>query len=787
MSLNQFQFAPGARIKWQGIVYEVRRVTGGKVNLEELSTEAFVTVELCTITEALFSGQLEFITPTSHTLNAPSDPPGASTPSQKRAGRSLEDYPPEGVAIARRRLWVIQPLLEGERDFGAVLQRICQVRDEMKVEAAEEFKERYLEDVDVSDTHSRSTKATCNTAGTLGTLATQGTTCNKDEVDRTEDTLEGRQRRMAMHWYVKGAAERKLQSSLSLTTVYRWINAYQKAGGDLRALIPSTHKRGGPGKPRLPSQVNNIVEATIKEKYVRREKATVDAVVNEVAIRIEEANAYLRPGEKLSMPSRRTIARRVSAFSTGESAALYAVKHGKVAAKREYSQYGQTTYPAMPLERVEIDHTKTDLMVVDDKDNLPLGRLTLTYALDVATRYPLGCYLGFEPPSYYSVMECLYHAISPKTSIRERYGTEHDWLAYGVPQTLVVDNGREFVGRDLKDACEQHGIELLYLPVRTPHFKAGVERQLGSLNTMLWHQLPGTTFSNPSKRGDYNSAKQACITLNDIDLIWHKFLLDYYAERFHAGLGGVPARRLEAAFEQGFIPRLPRSLDDLKITLGRVDFRVVHHYGIEFEGLRYNSPDIALLRTRLRGQKVKIKYHPGDLSRLWVYDPFEEMYLELPALDGEYTDGLSLWKHRVIKRFALEHEEKADMVALGRARRAIQSIVDRSRNHSRGYKRAGNGGNRGKSGTGTRSKAARWETGGKPIGQLSAGADRSPQRAGGDAAELPRDGTAPQRLPSGADTGESLDGIAVEETVNADGWELEYEALPKSKRDLPKG
>ena len=170
MSLNQFQFAPGARIKWQGIVYEVRRVTVGKVNLEELSTEAFITVEVCTLTEALFSGQLEFITPTSHTLNAPCDSLEASTSSQRRARRTLEDYPPEGVAIAGRRLWVIQPLLEGERDFGAVLQRICQVRDEMKVEAAEEFKERYLEGVDVSD--ARSTKAAYDTTETLDTLAT---------------------------------------------------------------------------------------------------------------------------------------------------------------------------------------------------------------------------------------------------------------------------------------------------------------------------------------------------------------------------------------------------------------------------------------------------------------------------------------------------------------------------------------------------------------------------------------------------------------------------------------
>ena len=136
--------------------------------------------------------------------------------------------------------------------------------------------------------------------------------------------------------------------------------------------------------------------------------------------------------------------------------------------------------------------------MIDDRDNLPLGRLTLTHCLDTATRYPLGYYLGFEPPSYLTVMECLHHAIRPKDDVRKQYGTEHEWLAYGIPATLVIDNGKEFIGRDLEDACLLLGIVLQYTPVRTPQFKAGVERMFGSLNTMFFHALPGTTFSNPA-------------------------------------------------------------------------------------------------------------------------------------------------------------------------------------------------------------------------------------------------------------------------------------------------
>jgi putative transposase len=244
------------------------------------------------------------------------------------------------------------------------------------------------------------------------------------------------------------------------------------------------------------------------------------------------------------------------------------------------------------LERVEIDHTRSDLIVIDDRDHLPLGRLTLTYCLDMATRYPQGYYLGFEPPSYLAVMECLYHAIHPKDNVREKYGTEHDWPVYGIPATLVVDNAREFIGRDLQDACLLLGTVLQQTPVQTPEFRAGVERMFRSLNTMCFHGLPGTTFSNPRERGDYDSAQQACVYLSDVDRILNIFIVDIYAERFHRGLNGIPARRWEALTQHGFAPGLPPNAEELSILLGRTTERVIHHYGIEFVSLRYNCDEL---------------------------------------------------------------------------------------------------------------------------------------------------------------------------------------------------
>lgn len=484
---------------------------------------------------------------------------------------------------------------------------------------------------------------------------------------------------------------KKLANAVSRASAYRWLKTYRSSSNDLRALIPELSKRGGTGKTRLKAEVNALVQSILQDNCLRPEKISIDDLLCLIAAQIAEENQLRPDSEKLSMPSRATIVRRIDGLDIKEH---FAAKHGRRAARREFSQADQMNYPSSPYERVEIDHTSCDILVIDERDNLPLGRPTLTYCLDLATRYPLGYYLGFEPPSYFTVMECLYHAICPKGDIRKQYATEHAWLAHGVPSTLVVDNGKEFIGQDLSDACELLGIVLQQCPVATPEFKAGVERHFRTLNSGVFHTLPGTTFSNIVERGEYNSARQACISLNELEKALTIFLVDIYAERRHRGLKGVPARRWEQAMDGFFMPRLPPGRDELSILLGRVEWRTLHPYGVEFECLRYNAPDLGLLRARLRGQKVKLKYHPGDLGHIYVFDPFEKIYLEVPALNQEYATGLSFWKHRLIRRAAMQETDQVDLAALGRARLKIQEIVEAARSRKR---------------TTTRQKVARWD------------------------------------------------------------------------------
>jgi len=119
--------------------------------------------------------------------------------------------------------------------------------------------------------------------------------------------------------------------------------------------------------------------------------------------------------------------------------------------------------------------------------------------------------------------------------------------------------------------------------------------------------------------------------------------------------------------------------------------RVLFHYGIELEGLKYNSSELGELRRRLgRSAKVEITFDPGNLGQIHVLDPLKQTYICVPALDQAYAKGLSLWQNRVIRRYAQHQlQGRTDIVALAQAKAEIRALIDRdfSRKSTRGRKR----------------------------------------------------------------------------------------------------
>jgi hypothetical protein len=122
--------------------------------------------------------------------------------------------------------------------------------------------------------------------------------------------------------------------------------------------------------------------------------------------------------------------------------------------------------------------------------------------------------------------------------------------------------------------------------------------------------------------------------------------------------------------------------------------------------LYYNDSCLSSLRgSKKKGEKFKVKYDPTNISLIHVYDNKNNQYLPIPAVDQDYTNGLTLWQHKVIKREARANvEDYVDIVDLCLAKDRIQKMVDEGFNA--------------KSKSSSNVKAALWETLGKAQGRL---------------------------------------------------------------------
>jgi putative transposase len=493
-------------------------------------------------------------------------------------------------------------------------------------------------------------------------------------------------------------AHQKEPLDLTPRTVSRWLRRYQTSHQDIRSLVPSYHLRG-PHQGSLHPFLETLLQQAIQETYLTNVRAPVTHVITSFKKLIITENTKRSPEEQLPTPGNMTVYRYLQRMDAEE---VESARFGSAHGRRSHHQSEQGPLPTRPNQRAEFDFAQLDLLVVDPVDRLPIGRPTLAAIRDKYTGYPLGIFVSFDPPSYRLVMECLLYAILPKNHVQSLFQTQHAYLAFGVPEVLVVDNAIE-LDRDLELACLQLGIELSHMPIRKPWFKGSVERWFRTLNTDLIHVIPGTTFSHFLERGEYDSQKHACITLDRLWELLHLWIVDVYTQEVRKGVGGhpqgkgLPAHLWQRALDEQFVPRVPPSRNDLLVLLTRTTTRKVHHYGIEFENLLYQSHDLAPLRSKLAQAKhylashseiarekqdaikagiVSIKYHPGDLSRIWVLDPFSDEYICILAIDQHYTADLSLWKHQVIKRYTQQElKRQVDTEALVLAKARLQQFV----------------------------------------------------------------------------------------------------------------
>jgi putative transposase len=470
-------------------------------------------------------------------------------------------------------------------------------------------------------------------------------------------------------------------------TVCRDYRKWLAAGRDIRAIIPRHAEKGRNGSRMVP-EAKSVTDQVVQELYMTPERKRVPELYLEIVRRLAEENRFRPECTGIKVPSRSTIYREIQRLPLYE---VMVARYGKRRAEMEFRVSGAGPETSRALQRVSMDHTPSDLIVVDDDTMLPLGRPTITSALDEHTRCLMGFYAGFEPPSYLSVMRCLKHAILPKTYVARAFpSVKNSWECYGVPELVVVDNPPEFHSSHFERACLQLGIDIQYAKVLVPWYKGKLERFQGTMNHDLMHGNPGTTFSNILERDEYDPTRHAVVMLSTFREMLHKWIVDVYLETPHRGIQDTPAHRWRSE-SCGLPPPLPPSAHELEVTLGMITQRTIFHYGIELEGLKFNGPELGELRRRLgRGAKVELTFDPGDLGHINVLDVEKGVYVCVPAVDAAYARGLSLWQHKVIRRYAQQQlNARTDVVALAQAKAEVRALVERDfkRKSTHGRKR----------------------------------------------------------------------------------------------------
>jgi putative transposase len=450
--------------------------------------------------------------------------------------------------------------------------------------------------------------------------------CIRPFLNRIDRTVEAIQKR---------AAEYDIHPS----TLYRRLADWD-LNGRMEALLPRKSD-GGRGKGRLLPDVEQLIDTSIKSHFLNKQRLKVTDVAMEVRRACHLAG--------LPTPHPNTIARRIRLLS---AEVVTRRRRGRKAAEEYRARPNRFERATYPLSIVEIDHTKLDLMLVDDEDRLPIGRPWITLAFDVFSRMVLGFYISLDPVGAISTGLCIAHAMMRKEQWLLERGIEGDWPCWGRMDCVHSDNGREFRGDMLRQACERYGIELNFRPVGQPHFGGHVERFFKTMATQL-HKLPGTTFSSVPDRGEYPSEGKACFTLEELEGLVGKWIVEIYHNQFHRGIQMSPLKKYKESFSgPGALPlrRVITDTDRLQKDFMPIVYRTIQRTGVEIDSIHYYGPELqrwigSREKGKTRSRLFRFARDPRDISRVYFLDPDDNEYRDIPYLDTS-RGPISLWELR---------------------------------------------------------------------------------------------------------------------------------------------
>lgn len=469
----------------------------------------------------------------------------------------------------------------------------------------------------------------------------------------------GSERIPAVELYRSGqltAAEAAQMIGMKPSGFYKIIRRVRAHGGDLNAVTAAT-----PGRRKTPVECSAEVEQLILDALIayQGKAATIEKVWVTAQMLADE--------RELKRPSYHAVRRRLK--KKGKRF-LTQLRLGKVEAADIFEARPSYKATTRPLEWVQIDHTRVDLIVVDEHDRKVIDRPWVSFAICIHTRAIVGFYLSLLPPNAVTVAMLIENCVLPKTSMLASLDLDEKiWPMYGIPEVIHADNAAEFRSEVLKANLKRFGVKVEHREVGKKHQGGHIERLIGTMMNSHIHFLKGTTYSNALQRGDDNSESRASITISAL----RKFFvcaIHAYNNRKHSAIKTLPDTKWKEYFTQ-YSPL--RTIDEslhqsFRYVLYPEKPKLIRAGGIEMHGRFYYA---RCLQYKVRDELL-VKFDPNDLSYILVDLEKDGKYTKIPEYRNEANRSRDYAFYRVERQLKGERDgtyspEATASLALGQA------------------------------------------------------------------------------------------------------------------------
>ncbi len=407
------------------------------------------------------------------------------------------------------------------------------------------------------------------------------------------------------------------------TALRNWVRSYIRKGckvGALKTLYTNCGNRN-----QLDPRVVSVIEHEVK-LYASILQPKIADIVENVEVRLDDLNKS-SDGTTPLMVSNNAIRRRIHKI---DPLMRDAGRMGKDYALRKYTPVGKGIEAMVALARVEVDSWTVDLhtlvarsavwksMSPEERKKVPRIRITLTVAIDCASRCIVGFNFSHSAPSTATGRSTLKSILHDKTDLAKACGAQAAWHMCGRAGDIATDGGPEF-SDDFQDTAGLVGMNHL-TPDADPRKRGTIEKFFVTLERVCRY-FAGRTFSNVVEKGDYNSEEAASVTVGEFFELVVRFIVDKYHLRPHRGLGGrTPYHKWMELTEHGDPPRPSDEQIAYAFMIKRKP-KVINSTGFELLGNAYNSEELVWLRTVAGQRHIDVGIEPEDMSVMYAIIP----------------------------------------------------------------------------------------------------------------------------------------------------------------------